>query len=443
MLDYDSSMLDYLGIKGYEELFSDIPAKVRKKSLDFEPHCSEYKLIRDATMLSESNRFDGFSNFLGCGVYDRIIPSSVDSIVSRSEFLTSYTPYQAEISQGMLQSLFEYQSLISDLLGMDAANSSMYDGPTALGEAARMAVRVNDGKTILIPDNIYRNKRSILTNYCSGLNVVFREYSFDMKTGMLDLNDLESKMGSDVAAVIVENPNSYGIIDEKVSKVKQAIGDSLLISYVDPISLGVLKTPASYGSDIAVAEGQQLGIHQNYGGPYLGVFTFRKELARKSPGRIIGETTDASGRRGYVMTLQTREQHIRREKATSNICTNQALMGIAALAYLATVGPSGLRKVALATMHQSARLKHMLSGNRKINPSPFSGTSFSDVPVLLDSDEESLESLLKAGKIFGGIKLDRIIENRYDLLKKAFFFSVTEKTEDSDLAKLVNALEVI
>ncbi|EQD70792.1 glycine dehydrogenase subunit 1, partial [mine drainage metagenome] len=265
----------------------------------------------------------------------------------------------------------------------------------------------------------------------------------NMKTGMLDMNDLESKMGNDVAAVIVENPNSYGIIDENVPKVKQAIGDSLLISYVDPISLGVLKPPGSYGSDIAVAEGQQLGIHQNYGGPYLGVFTFRKELARKSPGRIIGETTDSNGRRGYVMTLQTREQHIRREKATSNICTNQALMSVAALAYLATVGPSGLRKIALATMHRSSGLKHLLSGNRKINASLFTGASFSDIPLLIEKDEESLVRLLRENKIFGGIKLDRIIKNRYEILKKAFFFSVTEKTEDSDLGKLKHALEVM
>jgi len=443
MLDYDQSMLEYLGIKDYEGLFSDISPSIRKKKLNLDPHCSEYKLIQEASSLSESNRFDGFSNFLGCGVYDRIIPSSVDSIVSRSEFLTSYTPYQAEISQGMLQSLFEYQSIISDLLGMDAANSSMYDGPTALGEAARMAVRVNDRKTILIPDNIYRNKRNILINYCSGLDVSFREYSFDMKTGMLDLKDLESKIDNDVSAVIVENPNSYGIVDENVLKVKQVIGDSLLISYVDPISLGVLKPPGEYGSDIAVAEGQQLGIHQNFGGPYLGIFTYRKELARKSPGRLIGETVDTAGRRGYVMTLQTREQHIRREKATSNICTNQALMGVAALAYLATVGPSGLRKIALATMYRSAKLKQIVSGSRKIQSNVFSGTSFSDVPILIESDEERLSRVLRDNRIFGGIKLDRIMDNRYDRLKNAFFFTATEKTEDSDLLKLKNALGAI
>ena len=443
MLDYDQSMLDYLGIKNFEGLFSDISPKIRKNKLNLDPHCSEYKLVQDATSLSETNRFADYSNFLGCGVYDRIIPSSVDSIVSRSEFLTAYTPYQAEISQGMLQSLFEYQSVISDLLGMDAANSSMYDGPTALGEAARMAVRINDRKTILIPDNIYRNKRNILVNYCAGLDINLKEYSFDMKTGMLDLEDLSRKIDGDVSAVIVENPNSYGVIDENVLRVKNVIGDSLLISYVDPISLGVLKPPGDYGSDIAVAEGQQLGIHQNFGGPYLGIFAYRKELARKSPGRLIGETTDTNGRRGYVMTLQTREQHIRREKATSNICTNQALMGVAALAYLATVGPSGLRKIALATMHQSAKLKQIVSGNRKVQSNVFSGTSFSDVPLLIQSDEEKLNLALRNNRIFGGIKLDRIIQNRYDRLKNAFFFSTTEKTEETDLMKLKHALEAV
>ncbi len=440
-MEDDKAMLQYLNFSGYEDLFADIPAHIRKKEFALNTHYSEYGLIKEALSISEKNTDLGYTNFLGCGVYDRIIPSSVDSIISRSEFLTAYTPYQAEISQGMLQSLFEYQSIISDLFGMDAANSSMYDGPTALGESVRMAVRVNDKHTILLPDNLYRNKRRILENYTAGLGIKFKTYAFDMDTGMLDLNDLASKVDDSVSAVIIENPNSFGILDENALKVKRELKDQLLISYVDPISLGAIRNPGSYGADIAVAEGQQLGIHQNYGGPYLGIFTFRKDLSRKSPGRLIGETVDSSGKRGYVMTLQTREQHIRREKATSNICTNQALMALAALSYLSILGSEGLRKVALATINRSKALKAALSDVRGVETDLFSGTSFSDVPLCISTERKHLEERLREDLIFGGLKLSDLMENSYTKLEDAYFFSVTEKTTPLDINKLRESLE--
>jgi len=439
-LDDDFAMLDYLGFKNFEDLFSDIPAKIRKGNLRMDPHHSEYDLIRQAGFLASKNNYEDFSNFLGCGVYDRIIPSSVDSILSRSEFLTAYTPYQAEISQGMLQSLFEYQSIISDLFGMDVTNSSMYDGPTSLGEAVRMAIRVNERRVILLPENIYRNKMKIIENYTSGLNVVLQTYKLDDRTGMIDLNDIASKINQDVSAVVVENPNSYGIIDENVLKVKELLNGALLIAYVDPVSLGAVRPPGSYGADIAVAEGQQLGIHQNFGGPYLGIFTFRKELARKAPGRIIGQTTDVNGRTGYVMTLQTREQHIRRAKATSNICTNQALMAVAAVSYLTIIGPDGLRKVALASAENSIKLKKSLSSLGNVNADIFTGTSFSDVPVRIDIEVEKLQEKLKHDKIFGGIDASSLFAFPRKTDEHIYFFSVTEKTTDDDIKRLSDSL---
>ena len=439
-MDDDFAMLDYLGFKNFEDLFSDIPAKIRKGNLRMDPHHSEYDLIRQAGFLASKNNYEDFSNFLGCGVYDRIIPSSVDSILSRSEFLTAYTPYQAEISQGMLQSLFEYQSIISDLFGMDVTNSSMYDGPTSLGEAARMAIRVNERRVILLPENIYRNKMKIIENYTSGLNVVLQTYKLDDRTGMIDLNDIASKINQDVSAVVVENPNSYGIIDENVLKVKELLNGALLIAYVDPVSLGAVRPPGSYGADIAVAEGQQLGIHQNFGGPYLGIFTFRKELARKAPGRIIGQTTDVNGRTGYVMTLQTREQHIRRAKATSNICTNQALMAVAAVSYLTIIGPDGLRKVALASAENSIKLKKSLSSLGNVNADIFTGTSFSDVPVRIDIEVEKLQEKLKHDKIFGGIDASSLFAFPRKTDEHIYFFSVTEKTTDDDIKRLSDSL---
>ena len=439
-MDDDLAMLDYLGFKNFEDLFSDIPAKIRKSSLKIEPHYSEYDLIRQAGILASKNNYENFTNFLGCGVYDRIIPSSVDSILSRSEFLTAYTPYQAEISQGMLQSLFEYQTIISDLFGMDVANSSMYDGPTALGEAVRMALRVNEKNVILLPENIYRNKLNIIENYTSGLNVVLRTYKMDNTTGMIDLNDIASKVNSEVSAVVVENPNSYGIIDENVLKVKDLLHEALLIVYVDPISLGAVKAPGSYGADIAVAEGQQLGIHQNFGGPYLGVFTFRKELARKAPGRIIGQTTDMKGRTGYVMTLQTREQHIRRAKATSNICTNQALMAVAAVSYLTIIGPDGLKKVALATVQNAIKLKKSLSSLKNVKADVFTGTSFSDVPVRIGIENEKLQEKLKLDRIFGGVHARSLFASPQKTEEHLYFFSVTEKTADDDIKRLSESL---
>ncbi len=286
MEDLDS-MLNALGIKSIDELFLDIPEDLKVNMKLGEP-LSEYDLINKIKKIGDKNKRNHLM-FLGNGIYDRYIPHLVDEIISRNEFLTSYTPYQPEISQGMLTALFEYQSIISDLTEMDVTNSSMYDGYTALGEAVRMAYRINGKNEILIPENIYKSKLSILNNYSYGLNIKYVKYGFDRDTGLVDLNDIQSKVNENTCAIITENPNSYGLIDENVLSINEVKKNSLIISYYDPISLGIIKPPGEYGADIAVAEGQQLGIHMNAGGPLLGLFSFKREYVHKSPGRLIGE----------------------------------------------------------------------------------------------------------------------------------------------------------
>jgi glycine dehydrogenase subunit 1 len=435
-------MMDFIGIESDEELFSDIPSSIRKKGIPISRGISEYEVVRLAEEIGSANTGYNYANFMGCGIYDRIIPSAVDSIIGRSEFITSYTPYQAEFSQGMLQSLFEYQSLISDLTGMDMTNSSIYDGATALGEAVRMAHRINEKTEILVPENIYRSKMDVIHSYSSGLNLKFISYSFDRNTGYLDLENLASKISANTSAIICENPNSFGIIDPNVLKVQEIKGDALLITYVDPVSLGVVVPPGSYGADISVSEGQQLGIHREFGGPLLGLFSFRKEYLRKSPGRIIGLTSDSKGKRAFVMTIQTREQHIRREKAMSNICTNQALMALASAVYLSVVGPEGLRKIASVTISQAKKLKDAVSSVRGYDAKFLSGTSFSDVLVRMPGDPANIQRALFEKGILGPIPSSGLFPGLEGFAETGFF-SVTEKISDSNIRFLADSLGAI
>jgi glycine dehydrogenase subunit 1 len=421
-------IMDYLNIKSVDELFADIPEKL-KISLDLGIPMDEFSLISSIENMGKRN-IRGNMNFLGNGVYDRFIPPLVDEIIGRSEFLTSYTPYQPEISQGILHSLFEYQSIISDLTEMDVTNSSMYDGFTSLAEAVRMAYRINGKNEVLIPENIYRSQLSIINNYTSGLNLKFVQYRFGAD-GLIDLEDLKEKVSDNTSSIIVANPNLFGLIDENTFHVNEIKKDSILITYYDPVSLGLVIPPGEYGTDIAVAEGQQLGIHMNYGGPLLGLFSFRKEYVHRSPGRLIGLSKDSSGRKAFVMTLQAREQHIRRSKAMSNICSNQALLAIASLAYLSIVGSSGIRKIALITMNKSKKLKESL--NLKGIAPVFNGINFSDNLFHFDRGD-----LLSRNNISGGVKLSSLSD--YNGYKDSAFFSVTEKTSDESIEKLAKIL---
>ncbi len=442
MSDERSFMLQAMNMKSMDELFSDVPASMRKKGLRVPPGISEYELMEEAKNIAAMNRYEGYRKFLGCGIYDRIIPSSVDSIISRSEFLTSYTPYQPEMSQGMLQSLFEYQSLMSDLMGMDVTNASMYDGYSALAEAVRMAYRINGKTEVLIPETLYRGKLRVIESYTRGLGLKLISYGYEKETGFADLDDLSKKVGENVSSVICENPNGFGILDENVPSLREVVGKSMIISYVDPVSLGVIRPPGDYDSDIAVAEGQSLGVHKNLGGPLLGIMSFKREHIRKSPGRIIGESVDSDGKKAYVMTLQTREQHIRREKAMSNICSNQALMAVAASTYLSILGKKGLRNVALKTASNMKKLIETFRHVEGYNPDLFSGKHFSDLPVKAPMDNEKLRKSLLEKNIQGAIPFDSILPNLSDLFRNTSFFSVTEKHNDDDFSALKSALEV-
>ncbi len=436
-------MLRVLNIKNKDELFSDVPGKVRKTSLDIPEGISEFDVLSKAREMASLNRGIGYANFLGNGIYDRVIPTSVDSLIGRTEFLTSYTPYQAEMSQGVLQSLFEYQSLVSQLTGMDVTNSSMYDGFTALGEAVRMAYRINGKHEMLVPETLYRDKLQVIESYMAGLHFKTVTYRIDPVTGLTDLEDLQSKITDNTSAIITEMPNGLGIIDENVPRIRDIKKDALLIAYVDPISLGILNPPGTYDADIVVAEGQQLGIHRSYGGPLLGILSFKNEHVRKSPGRIIGESVDVNGKRAFVMTLQTREQHIRRQKAMSNICTNQALMAIAAASYLSIVGASGLRKVAAVTYSKARKLKSELVSLNNSSEVQLTGQPFSDVLVSFSHEIDDLQGKLFQKEILGGLPLGRFLPENNHFPKNSHFFSVTEKNTPEEISRLLSELEVI
>jgi len=356
-------MLSVAGKLSAEELFSDVPGKVKLKKLpSLPPPLSEPELLEELKAASEKNRLA--SPFIGGGSYNHFIPSVVKHLVSRSEFYTAYTPYQAEASQGVLQAIFEYQTMICELTGMDVANSSMYDGATAMAEAAMLACRHSRKDEILVSSTVNPEYRKVLKTYAEGADLKVVEIPFDKKTGLTADYSASDK----TACVIMQQPNFFGCI-EKIEKK----GPTLIVS-IDPISLGILKAPVNYGADIVVGEGQPLGNPRSFGGPGLGIFAAKKELARLVPGRIVGQTTDADGKRAFCLTLQTREQHIRRERATSNICTNEALAALAAAVYLSIMGKRGLRKVAELCLQKANYLKN------KIRDVPSCSLIFLDTP---------------------------------------------------------------
>jgi glycine dehydrogenase subunit 1 len=338
-------MLQSMGMKDLDDLYSDIPENLKlKRELNIGEPKSELEVRKCINKLANKNlNTEDLVCFLGAGAYDHYIPAAIDYIVSRSEFATAYTPYQAEISQGTLQSIFEYQSMIASLTGMDVSNASMYDGATACVEAGFMAVESTRRKKILVSKTVNPETRKVLTTYMRFHGVEIQE--IDSKEGETDLEKLQSAIDKETAGVIIQSPNFFGIIEnlEPVEKMVHA-NKSLLIMSVDPISLGILKTPGEIGADIAVGEGQSLGSKLNFGGPYLGFMATTTKLMRKLPGRIVGETVDVDGKRAYVLTLQAREQHIRRQKATSNICSNEGLIALRAAIYLSIMGKEGIKE---------------------------------------------------------------------------------------------------
>lgn len=432
----EKEMLQAMGLNSIDQLFEDIPQDVKlKRKLNLNLSMSELEVAKHMKDLSNKNLSnEDLTCFLGAGAYDHYIPSLIKHITSRSEFYTAYTPYQPEISQGTLQVIFEYQSMICGLTGMDVSNASMYDGPTACTEAALMAAENGKKNKIVVSKTVHPETRKILKTYLG-----FREIELvevDMSGGVTDIDKLRAIVDSSTGGVIVQNPNFFGIIEdmEEVEKITHA-NKALLIMNVDPISLGVLKTPGEIGADIAVGEGQSLGNALNYGGPYLGFMAVTSKLMRKMPGRIVGQTEDLDGKRAFVLTLQAREQHIRREKASSNICSNQALNALTAVVYLTTLGKKGLKEVA----EQSARKAHYayseITKSGKYKPL-FNKPFFKEFAV--EGEASRVNSELLKNNILGGydLSMDYSVPN-------GLLFCVTEKRTKAEIDKLAKVLEGI
>lgn len=433
----EAAMLEAIGVASFDQLL-EIPSEFRlNRPLNLPPPLSQMALKREMLALSRKNRDTSSTlSFLGGGSYDHFIPSTVDHVIRRSEFYTAYTPYQAELSQGLLQTIYEYQTMICQLTDMEVSGASLYDGASALAEAALMAIRLTKRGKILVSKSVHPHHRQVITTYLSGLPEV-GVTEIPVEAGRLSLESLESMMDETVAAVLLQHPNFFGQLEavEEIEAIVHGKG-GLFVMGVDPISLGVLKTPGEYHADIAVGEGQGMGNAISFGGPYIGFFATRKEMIRQLPGRIVGATTDAQGRAGFCLTLQTREQHIKRERATSNICTNQALNALAASVYLATVGKNGLKEVAalcLAKAHQAEKWITAIPGYA----AAFQGPFFKEFVIKTPRPAAAtLAHLLKAN-IFGGIDL-----GVYDPeLDNHLLICVTEKHETEDIALLVTALK--
>ncbi|MGB2698094.1 MAG: aminomethyl-transferring glycine dehydrogenase subunit GcvPA [Candidatus Zixiibacteriota bacterium] len=432
-------MLKRIGVKDFSQLLSGIPQSILlKEDLKLPSPLSELELAGLLRNLSQENRSaDEMISFLGGGAYDHFVPSVVNHILLRSEFYTAYTPYQAEVSQGTLQSIYEFQSLICELTGMDVANASMYDGASATAEAALMSHSSNRKNEIIIPDSLHPAYKKVLETYCSGMGLKIINSSAE--NGMADLSDLKSSLSSETSCVIVQSPNFYGVIEDvaEIEKLVHSTG-ALLIMVCDPISLGILKSPGELGVDIAVGEGQGMGNPTNLGGPFLGFFTARKDMVRRLPGRLIAATRDSKDRRGFVMTLQTREQHIRREKATSNICTNEALCALASAVYLSLMGKNGIKEVArlcVQKSHYAMEEITKVNGFKLKYQAPFFKEFIVETPI---PPEEIIDRLLDQN-ILAGVDLSRLDSRLKDLL----LVCVTEKRTKKEIDYFVSQLKTL
>lgn len=436
----EQEMLRSIGLNSLDELFNDIPEEFRlRRDLNLPESKSELEVRSYLTQLAKKNcSTSEMPCFLGAGAYDHYIPSVVNHIISRSEFYTSYTPYQPEISQGTLQYIFEFQTLICRLTGMDVANASLYDGGTAVTEAALMAAAHTKKSELLISKTVRPETRQILKTYahCQNLNVV----EVEMADGVTDLEDLERKVSDNTAAVIVQSPNFFGIIEDlkAIGELAHKGKKTVFVASVDPISLAILKKPGELGVDVVVGEAQGMGIPLSFGGPYLGFIAARDEYLRKLPGRIVGETVDKNGKRSYVLTLTAREQHIRREKATSNICSNQGLNTLAATVYMVTMGKEGLKEVALQSAKKAHYAFERITASGKYKPL-FNKPFFKEFAVTSDIDPEVITAALKEEKIIGGYHLAK----DYPQYKNAVLYAVTEKRTKAEIDKLTSVLEGI
>jgi len=437
-----AAMLDAIGIQDSDDLFRDVPAQFRFPKLDLFPPMSEMEALRRLQALSEQNMDTvHYISFMGAGAYDHFVPSVVKHITGRSEFYTAYTPYQPEISQGTLQSIFEYQSMICALTGMAVANASHYDGATALAEAVLMAYYAKRGKQrrILVSPTLHPEYRAALRAYTQGLEMEFVGDDLGLRGNRLDLDEFARLIDANTACVAVQNPDFLGQLyqlEGLAQKAREA--GALFIVSADPISLGLFTPPGAYGADIAVGEGQPLGLGLQYGGPYLGYLACKQEHVHRLSGRIVGETVDVEGKRAYVLTLTAREQHIRRERATSNICTNQALCALAAAVYMGALGRSGLRRVAELCYHKAhyaAKQIAALPGFSVVSGEPF----FKEFVVKCPQPPQLINDALLDRNILGGYDL----EAAYPELQDHMLVCVTETITRSEIDHLVESLKEV
>lgn len=432
-------MMEKIKVSSIDELLGSIPSDIRKKSgLKLPPALDELALTRHLKALSNMNsQRASMPSFLGAGAYSHFIPSAVDHLVSRSEFYTAYTPYQPEISQGTLQAIFEFQTMICLLTGMDVANASMYDGASALAEAVLMAKRINKkGRKVYLSKTIHPEYRAVVKTYTSDLDIEIAEIEYD-EEGRTDLNRLHKAMDEQPVAIAVQYPNFFGVVEdmEAISKIASERGALFISATTEPLALGLIRPPAHYGVDIAVGEGQSFGNAVNFGGPHLGLFATKKEYLRNMPGRLVGETVDIDGKKGYVLTLSTREQHIRREKATSNICSNQSLCALSAGIYLSLLGKRGLRALALTNLSLAEYAKKKLTGQRGLSLR-FLSPTFNEFVIRTDKPAEEINNRLFEAGIVGGFPLGRF----YPELNDAILFCVTEMSNREDIDYLAEVL---
>ncbi len=437
----EKEMLEYLGIDCVDELFADVPEGV-KHDIDLPNGISEMEVMqRVKNHLGRNKSLDDMVCFLGGGIYRQYVPAGVSEIIARSEFYTSYTPYQAEISQGMLRALFEYQSLICELTGMEAANTSMYDHHTALGEAVRMAGRIGKRKRkrFLIPENIHWDRLPVVRNYLVGSDIEIELVPFDKERGTIDTDELKGKIGEDTLGFYVESPNAFGVLEEDIKLFKDLRDDTgaVMIAGVNPLSLALLKPPSEWGADIVVGDSQPFGIPPSFGGPTVGIFACGKKHIRKMPGRMIGETVDADGDTAYCMTLQTREQHIRRERATSNICTNEALSALASAVYILLKGGKGLEETAKVCYDKAHRLAKMIDGLDGYSAPYFTGEFFNEFVVELPTDTEKLTAEADAKNLLPGIYIDKYFSGS----DRKMLTAVSDTNTEEDMELLTEVLK--
>ncbi|HEX8140143.1 MAG TPA: aminomethyl-transferring glycine dehydrogenase subunit GcvPA [Pyrinomonadaceae bacterium] len=439
--DERAEMLRSVGLEAAEELFSSIPADLRLRApLKLPEALSEIELLAGFEETAARNRAARRPSFLGAGAYSHYSPSIVDHLIQRSEFFTAYTPYQPEISQGTLQAIFEFQTLVCQLTGMDVANASMYDGSTALAEAVLMAERVTRRSKVVISNSVHPEYLEVVNTYVQHAGIELVRLDFDQATGQTAPDSLSS-LDDKTAALVIQSPNFFGSIEDVQALAERAhsVGALLVVTVTEAISFGLLRAPGACGADIVVAEGQSFGVPLSFGGPYVGLFATRDKYARQLPGRLVGQAVDREGRRGFVLTLATREQHIRREKATSNICTNEGLIALAATIYLETMGPRGVQEVAMQCAQKAAYAARRIASLAGFTLA-FTAPRFNEFVVRAPVEAAALLARLASERnITGGLALSRYYSDR----PNDFLVCVTETNSRQEIDALVEGLAAL